>query len=473
MTASFDKQELMAGLAELEKRVREHRPSNERPPAAAGDRLDIDLAAIEAALKAKRGVKPAADAAPSVEPPREAQRSSRKLDVAPEPRVSSRAKEGSSVPTALEALTLRVESPRDPVPPSRSATIGLVAQKDPKVSTSAKGSLLGAIAIENATRIAGDWTELPPPPPPERIDSAAKANFIPVAGPEAAAPAPTASAPKRPHRWIYAAAAMVIVVGTLVGGAGWLVTGKVLAALKDSSKSAPKVMAAAPALEVKTEAASAATPVAAEETASAAPAAAVEATPAEPVALSAATVAEAPAQAMEAAAAPAPAQTAAVALAPSTAAALASSAPAASAPSTASAPPPPPAKAVAAVEQPPAAAPAPTSDAPADKPAKPAKKPKKATADKSEDKATDKDSGSKSHAKPKPEKVAKPHAAPETSAPLPPPQPQALAAPPPPPPPPVAANPDSGMLARAGQAVGSITGTVKGWVGLDSGAHAQ
>ncbi|MFY9656567.1 MAG: hypothetical protein WAK01_08270, partial [Methylocystis sp.] len=110
-----------------------------------------------------------------------------------------------------------------------------------------------------------------------------------------------------------------------------------------------------------------------------------------------------------------------------------------------------------------------TSDAPAVKPAKPSKKAKKATADKPEDKA-DKDAGSKSHAKPKPEKIARPRTGPEISAPLPPAQPQALAAPPPPP---AAANPDSGVLARAGQAVGSITGTVKGWVGLDSGAHPQ
>jgi hypothetical protein len=442
MTASFDKQELMAGLAELEKRVREHRPSNDRPAAAPGDRLDLDLAAIEAALKAKSAAKPAANAAPSVEIPRDAQRSSRKLDVAPELRASSRAKEGAPVPPALEAVTLRVDDPRDLARPARSATTELVAQKDPAGPTSAKLSAPGAIAIENATRIAGDWSELPPPPPPPpqsvKISPAAKTDLAPDSGLRAAAPA--AVAPKRPHRWIYAAAAILIVVGTLVVGAGWLVSGKVLAALKEGSSSAPKAMAAVPAPELNAETAPTAPPVAAQETASATPVAAVEAAP------------EAPAQAVQAAeAAPA----------------------AAPVPPSAAAPPP--AKAVAAVEQPAAAAPSPTSDAPAAKPAKPAKKPKKATADKPEDKA-DKDAASKSHAKPKADKIVKLRSAPETSAPLPPPQPQALAAPPPPaspPPAPVAANPESGVLARAGQAVGSITGTVKGWVGLDSGAHSQ
>ena len=266
MTASFDKHELMAGLAELEKRVREHRPSNDRPAAAPGDRLDLDLAAIEAALKAKSAAKSAANAAPGGEAPRDATRPSRVLNAAPELRVSPRAKEGASVAAALEALTLRVDNPRDLASPSRSATIELVAQRDPAGQTSAK---LGA--IENATRIAGDWSDLPAPPhQPERIDSAAKVNFIPDAGPSSAAPAPVASAPKRPHRWIYAAAAILIVFGTLVGGAGWLVSGKVLAALKQPSSPAPKAMAALPAPELKTETAP---PVAAAETASAAPAA--------------------------------------------------------------------------------------------------------------------------------------------------------------------------------------------------------
>ena len=451
MTASFDKHELMAGLAELEKRVREHRPSNDRPAAAPGDRLELDLAAIEAALKAKSAAKPVANAAPSVETPRDAQRSSRKLDVAPEQRASSRAKEGASVPAALEAVTLRVDNPRDLARPARSATAELVAQKDPAGLTPTKLSALGAIAIENTTRIAGDWTELPPPPQSVKIAPAAKADLAPDSGLRASAP--PAAAAKRPHRWIYAAAAILIVVGTLVGGAGWLVSGKVLAALKQPSNSAPKAMAAVPAPELKAETAPAAPPVAAQETASAAPAAAVEAAPPASAALGAAPAPEAQAQAVQAAEA----------------------APAAAAVPPSAAVPPPPAKAVAAVEQPAAAAPSPTSDAPAAKPAKPAKKPKKATADKPEDKA-DKDAGAKSHAKPKPDKIARPRVAPEMSAPLPPTQPQALAAPPPPPSPPpapVAANPDSGVLARAGQAVGSITGTVKGWVGLDSGAHPQ
>jgi len=452
MKASFDKQELMAGLAELEKRVREHRPSNDRPAAAPGDRLDLDLAAIEAALKAKSIVKPAADPAPGVDARRDAARSPRTLDIAPdrELRASPRAREGASVPTALETATLRVDGLRDLAPPSRSATIELAGQKDLSASASAKGSALGAIAIQNPTRIAGDWTELPPPPPQsERIDFAAKVNLAPEAGLRASAPVPKAAAPGRPHRWIYAAAAILIVIGSLVGGAGWLVSGKVLAALQKPSNSAPKALAAAPAPEPRTEAAR----VTAEETASAAPAAAVETAPQAPAALSAAPAAGATgAQAVQAAEA---------------------------APAAAPAPPPaiepPAAKAVAAIEQPPAAAPSPISDAPAAKPAKPVKKPKKATADKSEDKA-DKDAGSKSHAKPKPDKIVKVRPSPGTSAPLPPPQPQALVAPPPPPSPPpapVAASSDSGVLARAGQAVGSITGTVKGWVGLDSGAHPQ
>ena len=210
-----------------------------------------------------------------------------------------------------------------------------------------------------------------------KISPAAKTDLAPDSGLRAAAQA--AVAPKRPHRWIYAAAAILIVVGTLVVGAGWLVSGKVLAALKEGSSSAPKAMAAVPAPELKAETAPAAPPAAAQETASATPAVAVEAAP------------EAPAQAVQAAeAAPA----------------------AAPVPPSAAAPPPPPAKAVAAVEQPAAAAPSPTSDAPAAEPAKPAKKPKKATADKPEDKA-DKDAGSKSHAKPKADKIVKLRSAPE------------------------------------------------------------
>ncbi|MFY9657125.1 MAG: hypothetical protein WAK01_11135, partial [Methylocystis sp.] len=203
MTASFDKQELMAGLAELEKRVREHRPSNSQPAAAPRDRLDLDLAAIEAALKSKSAVKPAADAAHGVDARREAQRSSRTLvDVAPdrELRASPRAKERASA-AALEAVTLHVDGLRDRAAPSRSTTIDLAAQKDLPASTFAEGSALGAITIQNDTQIAGDWTELPPPPQTQKI-SPAKINLAPEAGLRDSAPAPKAAASARPHRWL-------------------------------------------------------------------------------------------------------------------------------------------------------------------------------------------------------------------------------------------------------------------------------
>ena len=432
MKASFDKQELMAGLAELEKRAREQRPSG-RPAAAPSDRLDLDLAAIEAAVKSRRAPKPAA-----VEP----------TAVAPEQGHEAAPSQSTTIEAALEAAALVAVDPREQTAPSRSAAIDLFADKEFRAAASKQRSAPSAAAVKDAARLIVELREQASPSRSPKIDS------VPDNDLRASAPS-TGSAPSRPHRWIYAATAILIIIGSLVGGAGWFVGGKVMAALQTprslrSKIDPPLESTAAPAPERTADV----PPADAQETASTAG----EGETASPAPQTQAAVPTVDATASQA--------TQASQASPAVAAP-----PAAAAAASPTAAPPPAAKPVAAVDQPPAAATPPTSEAPAAKPAKPAKKPKKPTADKSEDKS-DKDSGSKHHAKPKPDKVSKPRAAPNdppaAQAPAP---PQALAAPPPPPP--AAANPDPGVLARAGQAVGSITGTVKGWVGLDSGAHPQ
>ncbi len=410
MKASFDKEEMMAGLAELEKRVREHRSHG--PLAASPDsRLDLDLAAIEAAVRSKSAAKPATadNAGLSVEFSRDqfARTPSVTLDVVPERELSASA--GKPLDVAAPDLS------RERIASSRAAAIDVLAEKEPRAPAAGRAS--------------------PPPVPnakrPGNVDAI----------PEKKLPASdtgTESAPSRPHRWIYAAAAIVIVIGSLLGGAGYVAGGKVFAALRSPSAPqkidpSPEATAASPAPEATADV-GAATPPATEDAAAL--------------------------RGGEAAPAPEPATQAATAdtglAAPAGAAAAANASP-----PPAAAPPPAAEKAASVTEPPPVSAAAP-SDA---KPAKPAKKPKKPTADKS-----DKDSKAKPHAKDKPEKVAKPHPAPEASTPPPAPaRPQALAEPPPPPPPPP--TPEPGVLGKASQAVGSITGTVKGWVGLDSGAH--
>jgi len=132
MTASFDKQQLMAGLAELEKRVRQQRLTD-RPAAAPSDRLDIDLAAIEAAVKSRSAPRPTAVADPAISADERVDRAapsrSPKLDVVParELRGSAAARESAPEGAAPEIAALLVDAPRDQAAPSRSATIELVA----------------------------------------------------------------------------------------------------------------------------------------------------------------------------------------------------------------------------------------------------------------------------------------------------------------------------------------------------------
>jgi hypothetical protein len=430
MKASLDKEELMAGLAELEKRVREHKPPAGRPAASPDRRLDLDLAAIEAAVKARSVANPATlkNAGLLAEPARSASAPSPSvtLDVAPDRELRAfTASKG-----AFSARGLEVEAPdvsRERTPPPRPATIDLFAEKERSAPASGRPS---PPPVADAAPPASKLRQQAPASRPAKTDPVPETGFR-------AAAAGTESAPSRPHRWIYAAAAILIVIGSLLGGAGYFASGKVLAARRSPSAPqkldpSPEAAAATPAPESTADVAPA-TPAPAEETAAAA------------------------LRGGDSAPLPEPATQAAHAAETSLAAPVGAAAASAIAA--------PPAAKAASVAEPPAPAAAPASETPD---AKPAKKPKKHTADKSEDKS-DKDSKPKRHAK---DKVAKPRPAPEASIPAAPAQPQALAAPPPPPPP-AAATPEPGVLGRAGQAVGSITGTVKGWVGLDSGAHPQ
>ncbi len=210
MKASFDKQELMAGLAELEKRAREQRPSG-RPAAAPSDRLDLDLAAIEAAVKSRRAPKPAA-----VEPTAIA---SEEGDDQAAPSQST------TIEAALDAAALVAVDPREQTAPSRSAAIDLFADKEFRAAASKQRSAPSAAAVKDAARLIVESREQASPSRSPKIDS------VPDNDLRASAPS-TGSAPSRPHRWIYAATAILIIIGSLVGGAGWFVGGKVMAALQ-------------------------------------------------------------------------------------------------------------------------------------------------------------------------------------------------------------------------------------------------
>ncbi|HTO79895.1 MAG TPA: hypothetical protein VMJ31_09000, partial [Methylocystis sp.] len=228
MKASFDKQELISGLAELEKRVREHRPSGR--PAAPGERLDLDLESIEAAAKSRRALsKPAAVDVTAIYPEdareRAAPPQSTTIDVAPpekDMRVSSAGSERAPVAATLEAAALFAADPREQTAASGSVAIDLVADKEFRASASGKGSSPGAAAAKDpALRVVDPAS----PSPSAKIDAIPDKEFrAPALG--------TSAAASRPHRWIYAATAILIVIGSLVGGAGWLVGGKVLAALQ-------------------------------------------------------------------------------------------------------------------------------------------------------------------------------------------------------------------------------------------------
>jgi hypothetical protein len=187
------------------------------------------------------------------------------------------------------------------------------------------------------------------------------------------------SAGSRPYRRVLAATAILIIVGSLVAGAGYLAGGEVLVGREappalQKFDASPETTAQAPA---------------AEQTADGGPAA-VEA----------------------------------AALIPTSAV-----------------------KAPAAVEPPAPAAAPPKPEAVVAKPSKPATDRKKPSADKSEKPAPRSDR----HAKAKPVKVAKPRRAPDAPA------------------PPAWGNANTDVFLQAQQAVGSITGAVKGWV--DSGAR--
>ena len=180
MKATFDRRELMAGLAELEKCILQHTPSG-RLAAAPSSQLDIDLAAL--LTSAKSGGAPKA--------------------------------------VAVDDVVQLADVPPDQAAASDSATIDLAPDKDLRPSSCGKNSVSS-----------------------------------------------------RPHRWIYAPAAIVIVMGSLVGGTGYFAGVKVLAALQ--ALRAPRefdppsqTTAQAPAVE-QTTGAEPETPAAAEQTSSSA-----------------------------------------------------------------------------------------------------------------------------------------------------------------------------------------------------------
>ncbi len=349
MKASLDKEELIAGLAELEKRVREHKSPAGRPAASPDRRLDLDLAAIEAAVKARSVANPATveNAGLLAEPARNpsAPSPSVTLDVVPDRELRSFAVSKG----APKVKALDVEAPdvlRERTPPFRPATIDLFAEKGPGAPASAR---------VNPPPVTDEASPASKPLQQVPMSRSVEIDPIPEKGFRAAA-AGTESAPSRPHRWIYAAAAILIVIGSLLGGAGYFASGKVLAALRSPSAPqtldpSPEATAAAPAPESTADIAPA-TSAPAEETAAAA--------------LRGGDSAPLPEPATQAA----PPAVTSLAAPVGAAAALAIAAP--------------PAAKAASAAVPPATAAAPASEAPD---AKPAKKPKKHTADKSEDKS--------------------------------------------------------------------------------------
>ena len=247
------------------------------------------------------------------------------------------------------------------------------------------------------------------------------------------------SASSRPHRWIYAPAAIVIVMGSLVGGTGYLAGVKVLAALQ--ALRAPRefdppsqTTAQAPAVE-QTADAEPATPAAAEQTASsAAPVAEIPPAPeASPVASGAKASAEQPAEA-DAMTPPALVAQPAAAVTPT--------------PLAAAATPPTPAKTLAAVNYSALAGASSKPKARVAETTQPVKERKKPSADKSEKH----EPRSNRNAKSKPARVAKPHGAPGATA------------------PPAVANAEPDVVSDARRAAQEITGALKGWVDVDSRA---
>ena len=168
MKASFDKEELMAGLAELEKRAREQRPSG-RPAAAPSDRLDLDLAAIEAAVKSRRAPKPAAVEPTTIAPEegddQAAPSQSTTIEAAldREQRVSSAGSARAPAAAALDAAALVAVDPRERTAPSRSAAIDLVADKEFRAAASKKRSAPSAAAVKDAARLIVESRDQPRP----------------------------------------------------------------------------------------------------------------------------------------------------------------------------------------------------------------------------------------------------------------------------------------------------------------------
>ncbi len=290
MEASFDTQELMASPAELEKRLGEHTPSG--PLAAAPSaQLAVDLAAILASMK-------------SISAPKAA---------------------------TIEGGARLAGDRGDPTAPSRSTALILVPEKELRALSVEKESAASAAGVEDAA-LAGDRGDPAEPPRstalilvPERklrALSVEKESMLSL-----------------PRRWAYMAAATLIVIGSLVGGAGYLAGGRDLAALQ-----APALQKFDPPREM---------------------------------------MAQAPGAGQTEGGGPAVAEAAAV-MPPPAAAGVTQ----------------PPAENALAATEPPAAAAAPaTAEAPVARPAMPAKKPKKPTADKSDDKSEKQEPQPNRHAK--------------------------------------------------------------------------
>ena len=299
--------------------------------------------------------------------------------------------------------------------PSAQLSIDLAA-----LLTSAKsGSAPKAVAVEDPARL--------PPPDEAAASRSATINLAPDKDLHPSA-AGKKSASLRPRRWIYAAAAIVIVMGSLVGVAGYLASSNVLMALQ--ALRAPRefdppleTTAQVPAAE-QTADDEPATPAAAEQTASAA-APGRETPPAleaPPVASGVKASAEQPAQADV-----------------MTPPALVAQPPAAAAT------PPAAAKKLAAIDRfAPAATPS-KPEAPVAETTKPVKKAKKASADKSQTRET----GTERHAKSKPARIAKPRGTPGAAV------------------TPDNVNAEPAVISDARRVTQTINGIIQGWVGAD------
>jgi hypothetical protein len=213
MEASFDKQESMASQAELEKRLGEHAPSG-RLASAPSAQLDADLAAILASVGSRS------------------------------------APEGSD-----EAAT------------SRSTAFILVPGEELPASALGKESAASAAGGGDAARLGGD-----------RGDQAASSRSTAlILVPEKGLPALSVekeSALSPPRNWVFLGAATLIVISSLVGGAGYLASRIESAALQapaalPKSDPPPETTGQAPAAE-QTADAEPATPAAAKQAASAA-----------------------------------------------------------------------------------------------------------------------------------------------------------------------------------------------------------